>query len=261
MPIKSTMSDRNFPFRFLSRSVCAGLMSRERGTPVRHHVHQLRCQTLSPPRTDSAASNSGQPRCLPGRYDRPRPPPDFFFDNFGDPHWDISVQPDTNGITRVPGSRGSGSGPRSLRSWSQILGRTPPSCWYPRDSSIVRGHRSCAGTRSRGRPVAVATVRGHFLVPGRFTPAWHTGAARPYSEQSRIRVTAPRKITDPASRQRDASLRSDRHRWEILAFSRFTCKHDVCHACKIPGPTRTNRKRNLHPNYIYIIFGYYCLNV
>lgn len=27
------------------------------------------------------------------------------------------------------------------------------------------------GTRSRGRPVAVATVRGHFLVPERFTPA------------------------------------------------------------------------------------------
>lgn len=129
---------------------------------------------------------------------------------------------DTAGISHVPEVRGPGSGPRLLRSQSQILGQTPPSCWYPRDSSIVRGHRVQAGMRSRDWPVAVATVRGHFLVPERFTPAWHIDAAA----QSRIRVTASRKIDPTASQQRDEMhLRSDRHRWEISAFSRFTCRH------------------------------------
>jgi len=94
-PIKSTMSDRSFPFRFLSRLVRAGLMSRECRTPVRTTC--INCDVKLSARSlcsDSTASNGPIPscRCLPGRYDRPRPPPDFFFDDFGDPHWDISIR-------------------------------------------------------------------------------------------------------------------------------------------------------------------------
>jgi len=128
---------------------------------------------------------------------------------------------DTGGITRVP--RPGVGAPFTSESDSRggLRRRVDIPAIAPLFVDIGRVQ---AGTRSRrGRPVAVATVWGHFLVPGHFTPAWHIGAA----VQSRIRVTVPRKITGPgASRQRDKMhLRFDRHRWEISSFSCFTCRH------------------------------------
>lgn len=83
--IKSTMSNRSFPFRFLSHSIRARLMSRERRTPVR--ITCINCDVkLSSPCTDSAASNETTPSIFRDDMTRPRLSPDFFFDDFGDPH-------------------------------------------------------------------------------------------------------------------------------------------------------------------------------
>lgn len=110
---------------------------------------------------------------------------------------------------------------------SDSRAETTPSCWYPRDSSIIRSMLAqCAGRQVRPT-VVVATVRGHFLVPGRFTPAWHIGAvrfsgytvtnSRDRTAENHRRWTRSRRAV---SRQRDAlHLRSDRHRVRNRGFN------------------------------------------
>lgn len=118
---------------------------------------------------------------------------------------------------RVPGARGPGSGPRSLRSRSQILGQTPPSCWYPRDSSIVRGHRVQAGTRPARRR---CDSSGSLPSAGTFhTSVTHRrGRAVTNSRDRAAENHWPHRVPTTG---RDASPVHDRHRWEISAFSRF----------------------------------------